>query len=272
VKDLLVKQLNKMRGRKSLKTLVRSVALVSVALLTCPGAWSDPIQLRVEKTSNTIRLSDSEQAELGRHDIVLLIDKSESMGVIDCPSVDQPGTMVSRWLWCEQQASDLARQTAAALPDGLTVVLFSNFPQPFPHVNAFVIPQIFARTRPGGMTNEAAAIELVLNQYYEHRKEAHGKVRPLMIAIITDGLPTNPFAVKRDLVEVAQQMKHEGEINFAFFQVGEDPQGIGFAGQLTQALAQEHAKFNIVSGRTFPEMLQTGLAKAMVDCLAEPRQ
>jgi uncharacterized protein YegL len=244
------------------------MAVSAASMFAVPAVWADPIQLRVEQTSNTIRLSDSEQAELGRHDIVLLIDKSESMGVIDCPSVGQPGMMVSRWMWCGQQAMDLAQQTAAVLPDGLTLVPFSNIPQPFAHANTFMIPQIFARMRPGGMTNASAAIELVLNQYYEHKKESHGKVRPLIIAVITDGLPTNPFAVQRDILEVAHQMKHGEDIQFAFFQVGEDPQGISFVGQFSQALAQEHAKFNIVSSRTFPQMLQTGLAKAMVDCLA----
>jgi hypothetical protein len=88
------------------------------------------------------------------------------------------------------------------------------------------------------------------------------------VAVITDGLPTNTFALKRELLEATQQMKRAGEISFTFLQVGGDPQGIGFIGNLEGSLQQEHAKFDIVSSRTFPELVQTGLAKALYDCIS----
>jgi uncharacterized protein YegL len=231
-----------------------------------------PIQMRVEKTVATIKLNASELEQLGRHDITLLIDKSESMRTPDCPSLERPLTAVSRWDWCRQQSTDLAAQTASVLPDGLTVVVFSNFARAFPHVNANVIPQIFAANQPGGMTNEAYAVHMVLDDYFNRRKQQHNKVRPMLIAVITDGLPTNTFALKRELFEATEQMKHQGEIGFTFLQVGGDPQGIGFICDLEASLQQEHAKYDIVTSRTFPELIKTGLAKALYDCIAPADQ
>jgi len=232
------------------------------------GGQSHPIQLGIEKTSTTVKLNASELEELGRHDIVLIVDKSESMRAVDCPSILVPGYAVSRWEWCGQQAYDLARQAAPVLPDGLGVVIFSNFTRAFPHMSAQDIPMIFASNHPGGMTNEAAAVELVLQDYFSRRKQEHGKVRPMLIAVITDGLPTNTMALKRDLVEATQEMKRESELHFVFLQVGADPQGIGFVRDLDENLMRDKAKFDIVTSKTFPELVRTGLAKVLVDCIA----
>jgi hypothetical protein len=236
------------------------------------GGASHPIELHIEKMANTVKLNASELAELGRHDIVLIVDKSESMRAVDCPSLTAPGYLVSRWDWCGQQAYDLAQQAAPVLPDGLGVVIFSNFTRAFPHMGAQDIPTIFTANHPGGMTNEAAAVELVLQDYFSRRKQEHGKVRPLVVAVITDGLPTNPLALKRDLVEATRQMKGKEEISFTFLQVGTDPEGVGFIRDLDQNLRRENAKYDIVTSKTFPELVHTGLAKALVDCLSAASQ
>jgi Mg-chelatase subunit ChlD len=128
---------------------------------------------------------------------------------------------------------------------------------------------IFATNRPGGMTNAANAIHLVLADYFARRKESHNKVNPMLIAMITDGLPTSAPALKTELIDATRQMKRPGELKFTFFQVGGDPQGIGFMRDLDSNLMQEGAKFDIVSSKTFPELLQTGLAKSLADSLSE---
>jgi len=235
--------------------------------LSASAASNRPIELRVEKQSNTVKLNASELAELGRHDIVLIVDKSESMKAVDCPSIMQPGYLVSRWDWCGQQAFDLAQQASQVLPEGLGVVIFSNFTRAFPHISAQEIPTIFSSNRPGGMTNEAAAVDVVLQDYFSRRKQEHGKVRPMLIAVITDGLPTNPMALKRDLVEATQQMKRKDELSFIFLQVGSDPEGINFIRDLDQNLMRANAKFDIVASKTFPDLVRTGLAKVLVDSI-----
>jgi hypothetical protein len=87
--------------------------------------------------------------------------------------------------------------------------------------------------------------------------------------MITDGLPTSAPALKTELIDATRQMKRPGELKFTFFQVGGDPQGIGFMRDLDSNLMQEGAIFDIVSSKTFPELLQTGLAKSLADSLAE---
>lgn len=190
------------------------------------------------------------------------------MGVPDCPSLEHPGYAVSRWEWCREQTTNLAAQTSGALPDGLAVVIFSTFAKPYSNVEISQIPMIFSINRPGGMTNESNALHMVLADYFNRRKASHGKVRPMLIAVVTDGLPTNASGLKQELLDATKEMKRPDEIKVTFLQIGGDPQGIGFTAALEQTLMQEKAKFDIVTGQTFPQLLQTGLAKALVYSLS----
>lgn len=216
-----------------------------------------------------IKLSAQEVANLGQHDVVIIVDKSTSMRNIDCPSIEYPGVMVSRWQWCREQTSNLAEQTSGALPEGITIVLFSTFMRTFPHVNAAQIADIFTRNNPGGFTNEGMAVQNVIGDYFERRSAQHGKVRPLLIALITDGVPTNQVQMREVLIDATHHMKRPDEIRLTFLQVGQDPEGLAFIKEMDDNLVAEHAKYDMVSSRLFPELVKTGLAKALVDCLSE---
>src|SRR5581483_5953330 len=123
-----------------------------------------------------------------------------------------------RWQWCQEQTSDLAEQTAGVLPQGMTVVLFSTFMRAFPHVDAAEIAQIFTQNSPGGFTNEGMAVQTVLSDYFDRRSAAHGKVRPLLIALITDGVPTNQQQMRDVIIDATHHMKRPDEIAFTFLQ------------------------------------------------------
>jgi von Willebrand factor type A domain len=200
---------------------------------------------------------------LAHHDIVLMVDKSSSMKERDCP-----GGM-SRWEWCQQQTMNLSRATSSLLPEGLSVVLFSTSSHVFTKVSVNDIPRIFTSYSPGGFTNEAGAVDRVFTDYFHRREGAHGKIKPLLIAVITDGLPTDPQGLRDVIIDATRNVK-PGDIKMTFLQVGSDPKGIHFVKEMDQQLVGEGAAFDMVSSKSFPELLGSGgLTKALVDCITE---
>jgi Mg-chelatase subunit ChlD len=218
--------------------------------------------------AGTRQLSSTELSQLGRHDIVLVVDKSSSMGEIDCPSLDRNPHFISRWVWCRDQATDLANQASQVLPQGISVLLFSWTTRIFPHVDFRDIPKIFADNHPDGVTNEANALGAVLDDYFQRRAAAHGKVLPLLIAIITDGRPTSESAVRSRIIEATRSMRNADEIKITFLLIGQDQKGLQFIEEMDKGLTFEGAKFDIVSSKRFPELVQSGLASALVDCIS----
>lgn len=227
-------------------------------------------------------ITQEEIKNLGRHDIVLLIDKSSSMRTPDCPggngnsplSKIMPffgvmGMGISRWQWCGMQTMALAQQYISVAPTGLSVVLFSWGTKIFPHVNMADIPTIFQTVRPEGMTNEAAAVRQTFEDYFTRKNLTHGNVKPLLVAVITDGLPTNKDAVREALIQATTQMQRPDEIKVTFLQVGSDPDGASFVREMQHNLVREGAKFPIASSKVFAELERTGLTRALVDCISE---
>jgi hypothetical protein len=230
---------------------------------------SAPVPLQLEKhPTSLIKLSASDLETIQQHDIVLCIDKSSSMSTMDCPSMVHRGYTVSRWQWCGEQTLDLADQASAVLPEGMSVVLFSWVATPFPHVDAKQIPMIFMGNRPDGITNAGMALKIVLEDYFNRKQANPTKVRPMIVAIITDGLPTNPFDVKDAIFRATEMMKSPDEIHFTFLQIGRDPEGIEFIRTLDRDLLGHGAKYDVVSGKTFDQLQRTGLAKAIVEAVA----
>jgi hypothetical protein len=166
---------------------------------------------------------------------------------------------------------ELTRQTSSVLPQGLSVVLFSSSSHVFPHISINEIPQIFQAYSPGGFTNEAGAVRRTLDDYFQRRQIGHGRIKPLLIAVITDGLPTDPDSLRHVIIDATNEMRQPDEIRMTFLQVGTDPKGAYFVKELDHKLMRESAKYEIVSSKTFAELLRTGLTRALVDCIAEPR-
>jgi Mg-chelatase subunit ChlD len=244
-------------------------------------------------------------ANIGRHDVILIIDKSGSMHTPDCPeSLGQGkapgqdsdllrllgmgarigmsagmgmrmsgmgmhgmgGNGISRWDWCKEQTCDLTKQTSSVLPQGLTVELFSNDCRIFPHVDLRQVPQLFAANSPGGNTNTATAVRRALEDYFNRRAATNGNVKPLLVAVITDGLPDNPEALKEVIVNATRQMTRADEIAITFLKIGSDPEGDALIEEMDH-LGDQGARFNIVHSKTFPELIHTGLTRALVDCV-----
>jgi Mg-chelatase subunit ChlD len=231
---------------------------------------------------------------LAQHDVVLVIDKSGSMNTPDCPGVGSGaglaslglgsggggsllrmlaafggvnvggigGMGMSRWEWCGAQTAALAQAYQSAAPNGLSVVLFSTGTKIFPNVKMQEIPHIFAEFRPGGITNEATALRQTLGDYFNRKNMTNGNVKPLLVAVVTDGEPTDKGAVFQVIGQAMSQMRRPDEIKVTFLQVGNTFDGADFVERLQR-------QFPVVSSKTFGELQRTGLTRALVDCISD---
>jgi hypothetical protein len=228
---------------------------------------------------------------LGQHDVALVVDRSSSMETPDCPAFNpggglwqraligfvapgmmrMGGGMLTRWQFVQQQTMALARQTQQVLPQGLTLVLFSGHYKIFPHVDLQQVPAIFSMNRPGGTTETAKAVASQVDDYFMRRDSSGGRVRPLAIAVITDGMPTNPGALRKLLIQTTMRMRNPHEISITFLQIGTERRGFELLEELDRGLVSEGARFDIVETKPFPQVVHEGLARALVDSITSPR-
>jgi len=212
-----------------------------------------------------------ELSQLSNHDVVLIIDRSRSMLITDClPALidNRAGQFyrpVSRWQWCREQALQLAKKTEIALPNGLTIVLFAKTFVTYNNADIGSIGPIFANNKPDGATDTAGALSSQIEAYFTRKSNLGDHIKPLLIAIISDGCPDNPELFCHVIVKATQNMNQPGEISISFLQVGNDNRAIYLLKQLKNGLLDRNAKFNIVNIIAFPELNKIGLPQALVD-------
>jgi hypothetical protein len=219
---------------------------------------------------------------LNDHDIVLLIDKSGSMGTPDCP-MPKTGNAIAksvfsfvltgaiamgctRWAWCGIETANLGRVIAAGNPGGISVVLFASFFKIFPHVPWNNIPEIFRENGPSGGTNLAAPLNAVFRDYFDRRNV--GQTKPLAIGIITDGCPEDKKLIVDEIIAATRATRYPKEITITFFLIGShDAAGERFVWDLDHDLPSWGATYDVVSAVPFVRLTQVGLAKGLADAL-----
>ncbi len=224
-------------------------------------------------------LTQAQLQRLANHDLVLIIDQSGSMMTADCPISGMGrvgGTVmtmllgsaacVSRWQWCRDQTLSLAEHTRNVCTKGFSVVLFSGRYAVYPHVTLDQIPAIFTQAFPQGGTNLTDPLLITVNDYIARRHRGH--VKPLAIAIITDGRPSNEDAVRRTIIETTLRMKDPREITITFFLIGNSAyNGQAFVSDMERNLTRYGAKFNVVRSVSFWNLMKVGLPRALADAL-----
>jgi hypothetical protein len=216
---------------------------------------------------------------LSSRDVIILIDKSGSMEEKDCPPPRQAlgflsrwtgiAEPISRWDWCESELLNLTNSAGSALRQGLRVVMFASDQQVFDRVSLGTVPQIFRRNSPGGSTNAGPALKSQLDWYFGNKTMRANRVRPIAIAVITDGLPNNTRALKKAIVEATRSMERPDEIAITFLQIGGDRKGIELVHELDDNMLAEGAQFDIVDSKDFGELLRIGLGRALTDAIME---
>jgi len=228
-------------------------------------------------------LTEAQLRSLASHDIVLLIDKSFSMGTPDCPAqisllnkisflspftLGIDGETISRWDWCLAQTSHMAKETEQALPNGFTVVLFDGHPYAYRNVHMKDLRQIFYDYHPGGSTKLELPLDGAFSEYFAQRQAQSSRVKPLLIGIITDGCPTHPELVEEVIASATQHMRDPNEITIVFFLIGKhDRKGEEFVYELSHISIRDGVRFNIVRPVPFAECEQLGLVRALAEHL-----
>ncbi|HEY9712889.1 MAG TPA: VWA domain-containing protein [Chroococcales cyanobacterium] len=223
--------------------------------------------------------SKKDLSKLATHDVVLIIDKSHSMSKKDCLSsqLKMCGTpllaqllpsYVSRWNWCREQTVDLAKKTFGFIPNAVKVVLFSGNCHTYENADSKTIEALFSENEPKGATKTTEALRQELDQYFERKNQSATSVKPLLIAVITDGCPDQPYQLRSTIIKASQQMTRPEEVSITFLQVGNDTQGSKLLTDLDENLVAQNAQYDIVDVRPFSELRQIGLARALVNEIA----
>jgi hypothetical protein len=211
---------------------------------------------------------------LAERDIVFIIDESGSMRTADCPGD------LSRWNWCGTQSIGLMQEASSKVKE-VTVCLFDAAFDVFPHCSLKKVEDIFATRGPGTTTWTAGPIEDRLRDYFDRRShQEHGQVKPLLMVVITDGEPNVPVgyeggkeAVEQAIIRATQKMSDPSEIRIAFLEVGHAAVGPDFLYNLDHMLVYKGAKYDIVTTKSFPDLVRIGLKRAIIDAIvASPGQ
>jgi len=200
---------------------------------------------------------------LADRDVIVMIDQSGSMATQDCPDG------LSRWQWCAKQTGDLTSSTADVLKQGITVVTFSDDFKLYPGTVFDTISKIFQTNSPQGGTHIELAMGSVLDDYFRRRNAAHGSVKPLAIAVITDGEPSELEQLREEIIQATLQMGKPDEIAISFIKVGKGEEGNAVLSHLDNDLPALGAKYDIVDAKTFDDVQKEGLLAAMTDAIVE---
>jgi hypothetical protein len=276
---------------KCLLALISSVLLTISAVLAQSDTSKIAVQCALPYNTGQNSLTQVDLQRLGNHDIVILVDKSGSMSTSDCPAVNGGNSKVSkimkfllasqvggygpssllglsRWDWCREQSLDMSRQTQPVLANGFTIVPFDGGYSIHHNMNIETLSEIFASYRPGGSTYLSPPLAQVCKEYFAKRDYAPNTTKPLLIGIITDGVPTEPERVLKTIVNVTQQMHYANEVTIIFFLIGQDDiEGNQFVSNLMHELPKKQARYNIVRAVPFNEVERFGLARSLANSL-----
>lgn len=228
----------------------------------------DPFPLSGSQTRLPGDISDRELELLRSHDVVVIQDRSSSMGDKEHFPVSGRGSRkMSRWKWCLSQAVDLTRQTARIPGGRITLVLFSSQYDVYENVTLQQVPYIFARNKIFIGTKIVPPLADQLDRYFQRRDA--GTAKPLVIAIITDAIPQDDDDLKDLIVETTHRMRNPDEITITILQVGSEEDGQALLRKLDHRMVRKGAKFDIVKTKTFPQVLQAGLTRSLIEAIED---
>jgi Mg-chelatase subunit ChlD len=205
-----------------------------------------------------------DQSTLGKYDIVLAVDKSGSMAE---PAKGTSG--ISRWQAAKEAAVSLATEAAKYDDDGITVTVFANNMKEYANINdgPTKAAAIFTENSPNGGTDTAKVINFYADAYLASRTK--GEAKPVILVIITDGIPNDESEVVKAIVRLTKQLKVREEFGIQFIQVGDDQHARDFLKRLDDNLTKEGATLDIVDTKTFDELESISLSEALMDALTD---
>ncbi|PWT98081.1 MAG: hypothetical protein C5B53_07185 [Candidatus Melainabacteria bacterium] len=192
------------------------------------------------------------------HDLVMIIDRSGSMTARDCPG------RLSRWDWCCSQARDLA-DAAAQAASTITTVFFNHEYYRFDRVRPQDIPVLFSQYQPSGGTILGQPLSEQFDDYFRVR------AKPLIIAIVTDGMPNDPFAVAEALDEATCRLRYAGEVTVTFLLISDQVDEESLRTKLQERMGGSVKNGGMVDVIPFDTLVTKGVKQAFFEELRDVR-
>lgn len=205
-------------------------------------------------TEKTINTKDPAWKKLKNYDIVMLIDQSGSMA----DTIDANGT--TKWDWCANQLTSFASEALINTGRRFTIITFNGLYHIRRDCGPEEVHQTFTRNTPMGATDLATPMDFVLKDYM-----SSARTNPLLIVVLTDGMPARPDFVENSIVKTTQQMSSAEQIKVVFFEIGNDADGAAVIRLLDHGLVSEGARYDIVESYGFEHLQQVGLKLALYD-------
>ena len=192
---------------------------------------------------------------LENQDIVLLVDSSASMNTKDCPGG------LSRWEWCRKQTSALY-VGADKLSDNsrISIVTFNSEFHSHGRCRLDDIAKVFSDNVAEGETNMTPAIDDGLS--FVNSGLYSGK--PAVIAVITDGRPTDAEQVKKRLIKLSNELRDPTLLTIVFIEIGTPEK---YLRELDCDLVKQGARSDIVMLFPFSAMSERGLPKVLCEAV-----
>lgn len=221
--------------------------------------------LAIDKAFPTLKGGLETIRPLADYDVELIIDQSMSMRRKDCPGG------LSRWKWCGVQANELSRALAQVAPGGLTITTFADSYEVLKNANPYDVEQLFVLNNFSFGTRLSAPLKNRLNTYLNNKTP---KSKPLLIAVITDGVPQpqplQPVLVADTLVNASKRIQDPRDVTVVFFQIGSQNRfGRAFLATMDYGLMRMGARHDYVRTVEFDELQRIGLAQSLVDSVKQ---
>jgi len=200
--------------------------------------------------------ADERLGRLAAHKLVILIDQSGSMYEKDCPG------NLTRWDWCREETMKVGKALTDRFGKDITVATFSNWYRLYPHCSISDIQHIFLSNEPAGDTQPQFPMKEVFSDYFKHTQT---DPRPLMVAVVTDGVPTQPLDVAETIMEATKQMNYPAQVKVTFLQIADDPRAQSLLSAFDSDLQRDGARYDIVDYVEFKDVIKRGLLQSLID-------
>lgn len=218
---------------------------------------------------NHPELLDKELARLAGYDCLLMLDCSGSMGDRIVSLGRRNGKLTTRWNWCRKELLNLYSKGYRYFPEGITLIPFANNFAIINEARGPAIEGMFKQLTPVGGTNMAKPLAFLLDDYFRRKQRNRGRVKPILIAILSDG-EGNAHQLREIIVRCTHAMSKPREILITFLEVDATELGRPVIHAMDNDLLRAGAKYDIVDSRSFSEINKYGLMRMLVAAIIEP--
>ena len=188
-----------------------------------------------------IQLLAQNENLLDNHDLVILIDKSGSMREDATPGV-------SKWEWCKNNTLNLLETSGKHFDNKITIIPFDTRFQVFDNADLSKVGAVYQEFSPMGGTRPDGALAFELDEYFA-RRQKNRITKPLIVAVLTDGLPNDPDALRDVIFDATMRMQKPDEVCITFLQIGESFSGSRILTALDDYLVDAGARYDMPDAR-----------------------